>query len=382
MFNNYNYSKETAVRVPVNTVEIYHAGGEFWYSHSPYVVWFKNRLVVMWLVNAIDEEENGQDVLLSYSDDFLHWTTPVKLPVDDEFRRKGMLYSGGFKVSGDMLVLYFAYSEYVVPLKAGEKRENFEQKNTRTYCITTEDCIHFSDPIDLNIDVLCIDPPQTTSTGKVVMASDFIFPWTDDQNGLTGFHKASFHSREVYENYPDNSVTQYQVGKFAGLDVNLIEASLLDYGDGHLKMLIRSRDTRNFVQYENEMYTHNVSDNLYATDSTDGMNWSPIYRTDFTNNDSKFNAGRLSDGRFYIVSNPDRLGLRLPLVISLSEDGENFTKHYIVREDFNNIRLMGRFKQYGCQYPFTIEHDGWLFIVYSVCKEDVHITRISLKDLR
>ena len=112
------------------------------------------------------------------------------------------------------------------------------------------------------------------------------------------------------------------------------------------------------------------------------MNWSPVYRTDFTNNDSKFHAGRLSDGRFYIVSNPDRLGLRLPLVISISDDGETFDKHYIVREDFNNIRRMGRWKQYGCQYPFSMEHDGWLYIVYTVCKEDVHISRVSLKDLK
>lgn len=382
MFNNDNYSKETAIRIPVNTVEIYHADEEFLYSHSAYVEFFKGRFVVMWLANRVHEEENGQDVLLSYSTDFLNWTKPVKLPVDDKFRREGMLYSGGFMVNGDTLNLYFCYDEWEGKEDLGAERKEFVHTSTRAYCITTEDCVHFSDPIDLGIDVLPVLPPRMTSTGKVVMGCNFTFPWTDDPNGISGFKKAGFHSKEVYEQYPDNGQTHYQVGKYIGLEVHLIETAMLDYGDGHIRMLMRSRDTRNFVQLENELYTKEIGDGIYASDSYDGMNWSPVYRTDFTNNDSKFHAGRLSDGRFYIVSNPDRLGLRLPLVISISDDGETFDKHYIVREDFNNIRRMGRWKQYGCQYPFSMEHDGWLYIVYTVCKEDVHISRVSLKDLK
>lgn len=382
MFNNYNYSKETAIRIPVNTVEIFHAGEEYWYSHSPFLAYFKDQFVVMWLVNKLHEEEDGQDILLTYSKDFLHWTKPVKFPVDDKYRTEGLIHPGGFLVNGDELNLYFSYYEWTDNTVTGSERKDFSHKNTKMFCITTKDLVNFSEPIDMNLDMQMVLPPQRTSTGKLIGGGMFTFPWTDDPNGIHGFKKAGYLPEEVYENYPDHSQSFYEVGKYVGLEVHLMEASLMDYGDGRLKMLLRSRDNRNFVQLENELYTREVGDNLYASDSTDGVHWSPIYRTDFTNNDSKFNAGRLSDGRFYIVSNPNRLGLRLPLAISLSEDGETFDKHYIIREDFNNIRNMGRWKQYGCQYPYTMEHDGWLYVVYSVCKEDVHISRISLQDLK
>jgi len=382
MLNNYNYSRETAIRIPVNTAEIYRACDDYWYSHLPFVTVFKDQMIVMWAVNKLHEEENGKDILISYSDDFLHWTKPVKFPVDDSYRRNGLIHPGGFYVNGEELNLYFGYSEWLNEEETEEERKELSYKNTKMYCITTKDCRHFSEPIDMGIDVKMVMPPRMTSAGKMIGAGQFTFPWSEEKDGIHGFKKAGYLPDEVYENYPDNGQTFYEVGKFAGLEVHLLEAFLMDYGDGRLKMLLRSRDNRNFVQLENELYTHEVGDNLYATDSTDGVHWSPVYRTDFTDNDSKLNAGRLSDGRFYIVNNPDRLGLRLPLVLSLSCDGENFDKHYIIREDFNNIRKMGRWKQYGCAYPYTIEHDGWLYIIYSVCKEDIHISRISLKDLK
>ena len=382
MFNNNNYSKGSAIRVPVNTVEIFRAGEEFWYGHWPYICWFKDRLVAMWLVSGLHEEENGQDILLSYSKDFLHWTKPVKFPVDDKFRNAGIIQPGGFLVNGEELLLYLRYYEWKNNSEAGANRKDFKQKNAQMFCIKTKDCVVFSEPINMNLGVQISLPPRPTSTGKLVAGANFMFPWSDEKDGIHGFQKAGYIAEELIEKYEDNKETLYEVIKHTGLDVHLMEASMIDYGDSHLRMLLRSRDNRNFVQLENELYTKEVGDNLYATDSYDGMHWSPVYRTDFTNNDSRFNTGKLSDGRFYVVSNPDRLGLRLPLVVSLSEDGETFDKHYIVREDFNNIRKMGRWKQYGCQYPHTIEHDGWLYIIYSVCKEDIHISRISLKDLK
>ena len=382
MFNNYNYSKETAIRIPVNTVEIFRAGEEFWYSHCPFITFFKGRMVAMWSVNKLHEEEDGQDVLLSYSDDFLHWTKPIKIPIDDKYRTEGLIGPGGFFVHGDTLNLYIQYYEWESNDAVGMERKTFHHTNTKMYCITTKDCETFSDMIDMELDVHIIDPPKVSSCGKVIAAGHFTFLWTDDPEGIHGFKKVGYLPDEVYAEYPDHSQSIYQVGKYIGLEVHLLEAQLLDYGDSRLKMLLRSRDNRNFVQLENELYTREVGDNLYASDSTDGIHWSPVYQTHFTNNDSKFNTGKLSDGRYYVVSNPNRLGLRLPLAISISEDGETFDKHYIVREDFNNIRNMGRWKQYGCQYPHTVEHDGWLYIIYSICKEDVHISRISLQDLK
>jgi len=380
MLNNSNYSKETATRIPINTVEIHRGDGEFLYAHFPFITSFKGRLIAMWRVTKKHEFED-EDVFMSYSSNFLNWTEPKKLPVSEEIKKQGALAPCGFFVHDDVLNVYFATSEKRAK-EGTDGSTEFTLENVHLYCMTTEDGDNFSEPVDMNMPVRWMIAPQSTSTGKVVGAGCFTFPYTDDQSGIYGFKKASYLPEEVYEKYTDAGMNFYAVGKHIGLAVHLLEPTLLDYGNGNLRMLLRSRDNREFVQLENELYTHEIGDNLYATDSTDGVNWSPVYRTEFTNNDSKMSSGRLSDGRFYIVNNPDRLGLRLPLVLSLSEDGENFDKHYIIREDFNNIRNMGRWKQYGCAYPSSIEDDGWLYVIYSVCKEDIHISRISLKDLK
>jgi hypothetical protein len=207
----------------------------------------------MWLVNKLHEEEDGQDILLTYSKDFLHWTKPVKFPVDDKYRTEGLIHPGGFLVNGDELNLYFSYYEWTDNTVTGPERKDFSHKNTKMFCITTKDLVNFSEPIDMNLDMQMVLPPQRTSTGKLIGGGMFTFPWTDDPNGIHGFKKAGYLPEEVYANYPDHSQSFYEVGKYAGLEVHLMEASLMDYGDGHLKMLLRSRDNRNFVQLENEL---------------------------------------------------------------------------------------------------------------------------------
>jgi len=378
MLNNKNYSKETAIRIPINTVEVFRGDGEYQYSHFPFITYFNGQLIAMWHATEGDEiSGEKEDILLSFSTDFLNWTATMKFPIADEYKKRGIIQPGGFYIHNNTMNMYFSTAQKIV-----DKKNKARFEDAKLYYITTENGKTFSEPVDMGKNIWMVMQPVKTSTGKTICAGSFTFLYTDDEKALGGFEKTSYLPKEVYEKYDDTECAYYETGKHIGLPVHLLEPTLLDYGNGNLKILFRSRDNREFVQLENELYTHEVGDGLYATDSTDGVNWSPVYRTEFTNNDSRFSGGRLSDGRFYIVSNPNRLGLRLPLVLSLSEDGENFDKHYIIREDFNNIRNMGLYKQYGCQYPHSFEHDGFLYVIYSVCKEDVHISRISLKDLK
>ena len=93
---------------------------------------------------------------------------------------------------------------------------------------------------------------------------------------------------------------------------------------------------------------------LYKTKSNDnGEHWSLPILTSFPNKDSKFNFGRLPDGRFYYVENPDtaRTAERNPLVLSISKDGANFDRSYIIANKIYTMKKKGRSKggQYG--YP-------------------------------
>ena len=381
MINNANYDKKTAKRIPVETVKIFEADiNGYAYSHCPYITFFNGEFIAAWTVNFLHEEENGQSIMLSYSKDGSVWSKGEVIAPFPSLA-KGIIAPGGFYVNGDTLNLYVHYYEWEQEVAEGEKRKSFAHKNTKMFCVTSQDGHTFSEPIDMGIDAHLVLPPRMTSVGKMIGGAMFSFATSEETDGIHGFVRTSYLPDHVFLKYADHSQTVYSVGRHVGMGVHLMEAALLDDGKGHLKMLLRSRDNSKFVQLENELWTRETSDNLYATDSTDGVNWSKVYRTDFTNNDSKFNAGRLADGRYYITSNPDRLGLRLPLVLSLSDDGENFDRHYIIREDFNNIKFMGRWKQYGCQYPSTFEKHGYLYVIYSICKEDVAVSKIRISDL-
>jgi len=108
---------------------------------------------------------------------------------------------------------------------------------------------------------------------------------------------------------------------------------------------------------------------LFRAFSTDeGRSWTPPVRTNFPDSASKFNGGRLSDGRYVLVSNshPDR---RDPMTLAISEDGLVFsTLGYLVG---------GR----HVDYPHVMEHDGFLFVAFAGAKQTVEVLRICVADL-
>lgn len=108
---------------------------------------------------------------------------------------------------------------------------------------------------------------------------------------------------------------------------------------------------------------------LYRSFSTDdGRTWSTPVRTNFPDATSKICGVRLSDGRYVLVSNP-RPGKRDPLTLAVSPDGLVFTKMlYLVG---------GR----HIDYPYVLEHDGYLYIAFSGGKQSVEVLKVSLSDV-
>ena len=121
---------------------------------------------------------------------------------------------------------------------------------------------------------------------------------------------------------------------------------------------------------------------LWATESSDdGSTWSPPVETDFTDNNTKFHLGRLPDGRWYHVGSPDLTGRRCPLVLSLSSDGVVFDQAYILADKEYERRIDGLHKGGVYGYPHTMVHDGYLFVIVSICKEDVMALRVPYATL-
>ncbi len=114
----------------------------------------------------------------------------------------------------------------------------------------------------------------------------------------------------------------------------------------------------------------------------EGETWSPPLRTDFPNTFSRAFAGRLTDGRYYIVGNNFDIMLnRLHLMIALSDDGRLFDRQYTLVEGETTRRVNGRHKEDGYHYPNCFADGDKLFVIYSINKEDSEVGIIDTKEL-
>ena len=64
-----------------------------------------------------------------------------------------------------------------------------------------------------------------------------------------------------------------------------------------------------------------------------------------------------------------------------SEDGFNFDKSYVIRDEFVKICKHGYSKGGHYGYPECIIVDGFMYVIYSKQKEKMEITAFDLKQL-
>lgn len=172
-----------------------------------------------------------------------------------------------------------------------------------------------------------------------------------------------------FEMSPDFGKTWRRVGPVqAGKDVNAIQPSVLDHGNGKLQMLARSK---------NRAILESWSDD-------NGETWSSLAKTSLPNNNSGTDAVTLKDGRFALVYNhvlpPGDLakGPRTPLNLSVSKDGKNWYAGAILEDS--------AISQYS--YPSIIQtRDGMLHIVYTWRRERIkHVVvdpaKLKLKKIK
>lgn len=150
-----------------------------------------------------------------------------------------------------------------------------------------------------------------------------------------------------------------------GKMIQAIQPSVLQYKDGSLQILCRSRNT-----------TINES---WSSDG--GKTWSEMKPSSLPNNNSGTDAVTLKDGRQLLVYNhllPDSSwvngkGPRTPLNVAISKDGKNWDA-VLVLED-------SPISQYS--YPSVIQsRDGMVHIVYTWRRERIKYVKIDPKKLK
>ncbi len=361
---------ESPLKAEVEQVFIHRPEEGWTYSHHPSIVWHRGRYYAMWSNGRRDEDAPGQRILYCRSADFRHWTSPRPL-VDSLEGNHGewVLTAAGFHSHGERLVAYFGQYGYQAGAEGngGRPSGDSHHEHVRLKAIVSEEGENWSEILDLGMPVVPNQPPVATRAGRLILCGNTAFPFTDNASGLTGWRLAGIYPKEMGADFFDDSEGFQRVRERAGWPVGLCEGSFYQTDDGVLHLLLRSG-----------------TDRLWVTESSDeGETWSAPAPTAFTDTVAKFHFGRLPDGRFYYVGNPDPKysGKRNPLVLSLSNDGIRFDRHWVLADQDYAVKFPGMYKGGAYAYPHCLVHDNHLCVIVSVGKESVLVLRVPLESL-
>jgi hypothetical protein len=117
-----------------------------------------------------------------------------------------------------------------------------------------------------------------------------------------------------------------------------------------------------------------------ATSEDYGRTWTTAQPSNLPMPRAKAYLGKLSTGQLYLVSNYRN---RDTLVISVSKIGEStFSKMWRIRHGKSEApRFQGAAKGKQWSYPYAHEHDGKLYIVYSIGKEECGLSVVPVASL-
>lgn len=122
----------------------------------------------------------------------------------------------------------------------------------------------------------------------------------------------------------------------------------------------------------------------YSTNS--GTTWSAITGTTIPNDPSVTCGVRLADGRFAVLGNPAPYSglFRDPLYLGLTAPNSTaITNVWAIRQGLNNADKLydGYGKTGACSYVDAVQVGNYLYVSYSIYKEDIGFSRVLIPGL-
>ena len=327
------------------------------YNHNAMLVRWKDGYWCAWHNCPADEAGQGQRVLVARSDDARAWSEPFF--VADGGAQGGVLrLLSGLYSRGDKL--YAVIKKEWDLTRATNPGMNAHDPTKPSY---TNDLWVTSDGANWEIakadhlDIVRINEnPRVTADGRLMAAATLrgmtpgVLLWPGDDPE---------ERPEVvaipYEGRPDD----YYCGHDEGL---FLYGESSWYTDDNGQIWMWHRDESGACC-------------LGVAMSTDGgQTWTQVMRSNFPDSMSKVFAGRLSDGRFYLVGTATPVYMdRNFFALSLSDDGATFSKMYRLISEPVQQGFEGHLKCHGYQYPSCLVHGDTLLVAYSVNKEDIEL---------
>ncbi len=342
------------------------------YNHHANLGFHAGRFYAMWSNNFLGEDASGQRVLYTSSDDGENWKPAEEIfPSPDEVRGPGevghYLYAGGFVSIGDRL---FAAAS----LRQMQGWENAD----RTSLQPTHDAEHIFQHSQFLGRIMREVHPDGSLGDIFQFVGDPLPPDTLNFAVMDGVQVVGpellAQLREVYAGREPKGARSIQPRD----DARMSEPDAYQLADGSWICLLRD-----------DKFSHR----MYVSVSKDGANWSAAWPTNIPDSPSLTDTCRLDDGTILLVGNqmapifdnpnPKHFG-RDPLTLAVSRDGLHFTEVYALRSGQHEY-VVERTKVHGrgggAQYPNLLVHDGSLYVLYSMGKEAIWLTRAPLAGL-
>ena len=336
--------------------------GDGSYNHNPMLAEWKGVYWCAWHSCLADEAGLGQRVLIARSDDGREWTGP-SLVADGDAKGGMLRLLSGLCPCRDKL--YAVIKKEWDPARAtnpGMSAHNPTKPSYTNDLWVSSDGVNWEVARDDHLDVVRVNEnPRVTAEGRLMVGATLrgmrpgVLLWLGDDPADVPDIIAI-----PYEGAPDNY--------YAGHDEGLFfygESSW--YTDDRGQIWMWHRDESGACC-------------LGVAMSTDGgRTWTEVIRSDFPDSMSKVFAGRLSDGRFYLVGNATPMYMdRNFFALSLSDDGARFDRMYQLIADRAQQRFQGHLKCHGYQYPSCVVDGDRLLIAYSVNKESIECGIVDL----
>lgn len=325
----------TLPRAPLKRTRIFTGNADtFAYNVHSQICRFSSRYIVVWNAGLQHETAPGQQINYSVSEDYLHWGS--YLPLKETDPDSGIVrYARGLCATDSKLTAY-----------CWNVKDNCFKKS-RTNAFVTSDLQTWKKHKDILHSGLKIQTcPKPTAGGRLLCcATDFN---TKGIVALLWDMQTPWSEPEVVKIPAPGNGSQYL----------LEEATWYQTDEGRIVMFWRDelQSLRLYIGFSDD----------------DGKSWTEPVITDFPDSMARSRAGRLTDGRYFLIGNSysDLLNRRY-LMLSLSSDGLVFDKMYILADEPTHRRIEGMHKEDGYHYPHTLVVENQLLVVFAVNKEDI-----------
>lgn len=363
MITNQVSSRVRRMLEPKLSILYYPQYHQWFYNHHPFICEFRGELHAIWSNGERDEDNLGQRVLHCVSKDGVNWGQYHVLfnPPPDRVYLACGLYNNGHE-----LVAYAGRFGY-----QPENVENGHYKSiddlhcdTALLARTTTDGENWSEIQDLKLPINPTFPPMSLKSGRLIFPGNVTCPISDEKDGLTGWKMRGLPPCP-WPDMMDDATGLRRHAHYRQDGQHLMEATVYQTEDEVLHMLLRSKSR---ILYES-----------HSTD--DGESWSKPLPTEYATCNTKSYAGRLPDGRYFIIGSPDPACNRCPFVISISKDGKVFDREFVIESKFRALRMPGKFKDGIYGYPHATIVGDKMYVICSVNKEDVYVYSFELSQL-